>query len=167
MPIPKTRSELVEQLESSFGKLEFELDRLNAKDGRLLCVDDWTVKDLLAVRAWWTENTTAWIEQGIRGETFELPAPGYKWTETPRLNADIIREAWRDSVPKLVARIRNAYESTRGIVDTLSDKELLEVGVYNWAGKWPISRWISINHVRQYTTARTHLRRTLKQNGAN
>ena len=30
------------------------------------------------------------------------------------------------------------------LIDALDDRELLEVGVFDWAGKWPISRWISL-----------------------
>ncbi len=43
------------------------------------------------------------------------------------------------------------------------DAALLEVGVFPWARKWPIARWISINTARQYQTARTAIRRALRE----
>jgi hypothetical protein len=44
-------------------------------------------------------------------------------------------------------------------VGELNDRQLLAPHVFDWAGKWPISRWIAINTARQYTTARTYIRR--------
>jgi hypothetical protein len=49
-------------------------------------------------------------------------------------------------------------------IATLPDAELLEVGVFEWAGKkWPVSRWISVNTATQYTSARKFIRRALRQ----
>ena len=90
MPIPKTRSELTELVGSTYSKLRAELDAAGPGIADLPCVDDWTVKDLLAVRAWWTEHVVDWIEAWRRGERPVTPAPGYAWRETPRLNADIV-----------------------------------------------------------------------------
>ena len=56
MPIPKTRPDLTELVTKSFQKLRAELDSAGPKLAKLPCVDEWTVKDLLAVRAWWTEH---------------------------------------------------------------------------------------------------------------
>jgi hypothetical protein len=48
-------------------------------------------------------------------------------------------------------------------IEELDDRELLEVGAFPWAGKYPIARWISLNTARQYTTARTYVRRALRR----
>ena len=90
MPIPHTRHELMEQLRSSATKLFAELEAIDPEAAQLLCTDDWTIKDLVAVRLWWTENVVRWIEAGRRGETPVTPAPGYGWKETPRLNNDLV-----------------------------------------------------------------------------
>ena len=49
-----------------------------------------------------------------------------------------------------------------GLIASLSDAELLEVGAFEPAGKWPIARWLSINTARQYSTARTFIRRAVR-----
>ncbi len=162
MPIPKTRQELTEQLTLSFGKLRKELDGAGPRAGSLPCVDDWTVKDLLAVRVWWTESVVAWIRTGRAGRTPVTPTEGYGWSETPRLNADIVKATRRESYRSVRARLDRGFESVMTLVDDLKDRELLEVGVYPWAGKYPLRRWISLNTVRQYTTARTFVRRALR-----
>jgi len=165
MPIPTTRDELVELVEAAFAKLRVELDRLDPPAAELHCVDDWRIKDLLAVRAWWTERVVDWIEAGRRGESPMTPAPGYGWRETPRLNADIVRLSRAEPLDVLRKRLDRGYERVRSTIDALDDVELLDVGSFGWAGRWPIARWISINTARQYTTARSYMRRALRGRG--
>ena len=163
MTIPNTRAELTDLTSTTFKKLKAELDAAGPRAGSLSCVDDWSVKDLLAVRAWWTENVVEWVEAGRRGETPFTPAQGYRWNETPRLNADIVKAARRQSYRSVRTRLERGFERVMHTIDVLDDTELLGVGVYAWAGKYPISRWISINTARQYTTARTFVRRALRE----
>ncbi len=166
MPIPKTRAELIELNRSTFAKLREELDAAGPRLGSVSCVDDWTVKDLLAVRAWWTESVVDWIEIGRRGKTPVTPAAGYRWKETPRLNADLVKAAKRSSYRSVRARLEQGYERVMATIDSLDDRQLLDVGAFAWTGKYPIRRWISLNTGRQYTTARTLIRRALRERAA-
>jgi len=163
MPIPKTRAELIELTSSSFEKLSAELEAAGTGAGSLACIDEWSVKDLLVVRAWWSENVIDWIEAGRRGEIPVTPAPGYRWIDTPRLNADVVRAARRESYRSVCARLERGFERVISTIDSLDDRELLAVGVFAWAGKYPIARWISLNTARQYTTARAFIRRALRE----
>ncbi len=162
MPIPSTRAELKDLVLSTWRKLRSELDAAGPTAGSLHCVDEWTVKDLLAVRSWWTERVIDWIEAGRRGEHPVTPAAGYRWSETPRLNRSIVNRARRESYQEIRARMEAGFERVMDTIESLDDRELLDVGIYSWAGKYPISRWISINTARQYTTARTLVRRALR-----
>ncbi len=164
MPIPKTREELISQVSSSYSKLRAELDAAGSAVSELPCVDEWSVKDLLAVRTWWTKHVIDWVEAGRRGETPTTPAPGYRWNETPRLNTDIVIESRPRSYRTLRTELEQGYQRVMDTIDALDDTELLEVGVYAWAGRYPISRWISINTTRQYLTARTYVRRAIREN---
>lgn len=74
MPIPTTRNELIDLVTSSFTRLREELDGAEPNLSNLRCIDEWSVKDLLAVRAWWTERVVDWIEAGQRGEKPVTPA---------------------------------------------------------------------------------------------
>ena len=164
MPIPKTRAELTSQARSSYEKLRTELDEAGPCIANLPCVDNWSVKDLLAVRTWWTEHVIDWVEAGQRGERPVTPAPGYRWKETPRLNADVVMENRQRSYRSIRVKLEQGFQRVMDTIDSLDDRELLEVGVFLWAGKYPISRWVSINTTRQYLTARTYIRRALREN---
>ena len=49
MPIPNSRQDLLNGLEESYARLTRELDQLDAESADQVCVDDWSVRDLLAV----------------------------------------------------------------------------------------------------------------------
>jgi len=163
MPIPTTRAELEHLTRSSFEALQAELAEAGARAGGIPCVDGWSVKDLLAVRAWWTEHVVDWIEAGRRGDRPIIPAAGYKWNETPRLNADVVRATRGESYRSVRARLERGFERVMRTIDSLDDRQLLDAGVFGWAGNHPVSRWISLNTARQYTTARTFVRRALRE----
>jgi len=153
----------VAQITTAWTKLRDELDAAGPRIAGWTCVDDWSVKDLLAVRVWWTESVLDWVEEGRRGGTPAPPGPGYTWRETPRLNADIVRKARRQSYASLRERLRRGVERALALIDALDDRELLDPGVFAWAGRYPIARWLSINTARQYVTARAFIRAALRE----
>ncbi len=166
MPIPSTRVELVDQITAAYAKLQDEVQSAGPEIAALACVDEWSVKDLLAVRAWWTHSVIDWVEAGKRGKPLALPAPGYLWNETPRLNGEIVAATSNDTFDAILQRLDQGFARVIKCVDSLSDHELLDVGVFEWAGKWPVSRWVSLNTGRQYTTARTFIRKSLRNRGS-
>lgn len=165
MPIPRTRRELVDLVTASFEKLREELDRAGSGVADLPCVDSWTVKDLLAVRVWWTEAVLGWIDAGRKGGTPVTPAPGYGWSETPRLNARIVERFRRVSYRSLRGRLDRGFRRVLETIEGLDDRELLRPGAFAWTGRYPISRWLSINTARQYVTARSFIRRARRSRG--
>ncbi len=123
------------------------------------------MRELLAVRAWWTESVVRWIRAGQRGEVPVTPAPGYRWRDTPRLNASIVRRARSQAYGTIAGRLARGYGRVLATIDALDDRSLLEAGVFEWAGSYPVSRWISINTARQYVTARSYVRKALRARG--
>jgi len=165
MAIPKTRDELLDQVESESAKLSKQLDEGGSAIEDLVCADEWTVKDLLAIRVWWSEAVVGWVRAGRMGRAPELPAPGFKWSDTPDLNAGLVAAARGEAYDSVRRRLLRAVKSVRETIDSLDDEELLEVGRFEWAGKWPVARWISINSARQYRTARDAIRRATRPVG--
>ena len=165
MPIPTTRAELTDMVTSTWNKLAVDLERVDAEVAEAVCVDEWTVREMLSVRVWWTESVLDWVDAGKRGERPVTPAPGYEWRETPRLNADIVEKSRALTFETLVQRLTAGAERVRTTIESLDDRELLDRRHFEWAGSYPIARWISINTARQYTTARTYVRRALRESG--
>ena len=163
MAIPKTRKELLEQLVPAWQKLEAELYSSGEDVGDLPCVDDWTVKDLLAVRVWWTGSVIDWVEGWRSGEHPVTPKEGYRWQDTPKLNADIVDQSRAETYSEIISQLKVNYYRILSTVKDLSDAELVDVAHFEHAGRYPVCRWISINSTRQYLTARTYLRKALRE----
>ena len=102
----------------------------------------------------------------MRGDNPVTPAEGYRWKDTPRLNADIVKKCRRESYRSLRQRLERGFTRTMQVIESLDDHELLGSGVFAWAGSYPVSRWLSINTARQYTTARTFIRRAMREHRA-
>lgn len=161
--IPKNRNDLVRLIETNFQKLMSELELCSSGTENLKCTDEWTIKELLAIRVWWLESVIKWIKAGKEGEIPLIPAKGYTWKETPKLNNDIARKSQKKSFKFLVENLRTENEELLKTISSLGDNELLETGIFPWAGdKWPISRWISVNTSTQYVSARKYVRKTIK-----
>ena len=164
MAIPKTRADLLGAMQPAFDKLCADLDRVSAKHSKEACVDDWSVVDLLTVRTWWANAVVGWIEAGHRGEVPEVPAPGFSWRETPALNAEVIAKA-----PKRRSwvRVRADFEASQAAVlealESLSDAQLEDAGAFEWAGKWPVLRWVSVATTTGYVSARKYVRALLRR----
>lgn len=78
----------------------------------------------------------------------------------PNSRADLVGQM-SDAFSRLRADLIRAGPSIGSLacVDDWTVKDIL------WAGKWPISRWVSINTTRQYVTARTYIRRAIRISG--
>jgi hypothetical protein len=167
MPIPKTRAQLLAAMEPAFEKLNAELDRLTARTAKEICVDDWSVVDLLTVRTWWANAVVSWIEAGQRGETPAIPAPGFGWRQTPALNASVVAKApKRRSWVRVRAELEASYDAVLGALEGLSDDELESTGVFEWAERWPVLRWVSIGTTTGYVSARKYVRALLRKGAA-
>lgn len=145
---------MIEAVTRDYARL---VDVLDPSLGSRICVEDWTVKGLLAVRAWWSEAVVSWVRTAAAGDEPVLPAPGYKWNETPQLNAEIARR--RVSYRAAVERLDAAYRDVLHVIGEVDDHTLTTPGVYSWAGKNGVCGIINLNTARQYRTARTFILR--------
>ncbi len=76
-----------------------------------------------------------WIEASQRGESPDIPAPGYRWNETRRLNADIAATASEEAYDDILEHLDDGLARVLNALVSLGDSELLDVGVFGWAGK--------------------------------
>ncbi len=160
--VPRTRKQLLDVVETGYAELQAELAKGDPRLGNVVCVDDWTVKELLAVRCWWSEAVVSWVRTARDGGELDLPAPGFKWNETPKLNASIARRSKRETYLGVKRRLDKAYQDVLVLIGELSDRELCKPGVLGWTVKCAACQLIALNTARQYCTARTFIRRTLK-----
>ena len=163
MPIPKNREDLVVSIREQFQKLAQTLDKCGPGFGSAAVTEEWDVKQLLAIRAWWSKAVVDWVQEGKDGEIPETPGLGFSWKDTPELNNVIAAKAKRKSYKAVREDLLRQYQRVMELATALSESELFEKGVFQWTGTMPVARWLSINTARQYQTANTLIRRLLKQ----
>ena len=128
--------------------------------------DEWTVTDLLTHLAAWHELCHGWYIAGLRGQLVEMPAPGFKWNETPRLNSEI-QARYRDITPE--ASLDWFSASHRKLADlaaSLTEEDLIKQGRFAWTGKNALVVYLSANTASHYRFAQKVLKRWLRQKEA-
>lgn len=124
--------------------------------------DEWSLSDLVAHLAEWHHLFLNWYEAGLRGVKPEMPAPGYKWNETPKLNQAIFRKHRSRPAAALQAEFESGYQRILQIADSLSSAQLLKPGHFEWTGKHPLSAYIAPNTASHYRFAIKATKRWLR-----
>jgi hypothetical protein len=124
--------------------------------------DGWTLADLVAHLAEWQHLFVEWYEDGLRGATPQMPAPGYRWNETPRLNRAIWRKHRSRSPAAVQADFDSGFRRIVQIGESPSPGQLLESGSYPWTGKHPLATYMGPNTASHYRFAINVIKRWLK-----
>jgi len=158
-------------------KREF-VDRVHAEHNRFLALADeigadrfndpgvwgegWNVKDLSAHLTEWEHMFLSWHRAGLAGETPNMPAPGYKWNETPRLNL-AIREKHKNAPWTAVrAGFDRSFAEITALIDTLSEHDILEPGRFAWTGRNALITYPGANTASHDAAGRKILKRHIK-----
>ena len=121
--------------------------------------DDWSLIDLVAHLAEWQMMFLGWYDTGRSGAAVALPAPGYKWNETPRLNR-AIWEKNRGRRPRQVsAEFERGYARICRLVASSTAEELFEPGHFRWTGRNALSTYLGANTASHYRFARKVIER--------
>jgi len=124
--------------------------------------DDWTIQDLFAHLTEWEQMFLSWYREGREGGKPALPAPGYKWNQTPELNRAIWRKHRRKSLRKVLGEFDASYDEILSLVRKLSSAELRTPGHFAWTGKHALTTYLAPNTCSHYRTATKILKRWLK-----
>jgi len=159
-----TRRDLLERIEAehaAFLALAESIPKARYRESGVWG-EDWSVADLFAHLSEWHRMFLVWFEDGRAGRTPLMPAPGYKWNETPKLNRAIQKRFARHSVARLVAEFDVTHARVLSVVKSLSERDLLTPGRFEWTGKLPLASYVAPNTCSHYVAARKILARWLR-----
>lgn len=167
MPLPSSKTELLEKLHSAHEKLDLEfneitlsLERKNEVDGGISCCD------VLAYQIGWGNLLLNWDKTELSGEIPEMPAKNFKWNQLGDLAIYFYENSQRKSLKNLRAEFKLVHSQLTKWIDSLSDAELLQLHQRQWAGeKWALVKWIQVNTIAPYQSARTKVRRLKRNHG--
>jgi hypothetical protein len=125
--------------------------------------DGWTLCDLVAHLGEWQCMFLGWYEDGLQGAVPAMPAPGFKWSETPRLNRAIWEKHRSQPQAAVLADFDSSYSRIVNIVGALSPQQLLKPGQFHWTGKHPLTTYLGPNTASHYRFANKAIKRWLKR----
>ena len=121
--------------------------------------DEWTVHDLVTHLTEWQQMLRRWFEEGRDGLRPEVPAPGFKWNETPALNRAIQRRYADQPVGTALKKFAASCDTLHALARELTPFELLEPGHFAWTGKLPLMTYFAANTCSHYHFASKVLKR--------
>ncbi len=165
MPLPKTKIELLSNLNQAYEKLDAEFDTVESEyerdcdiEGGVSCCD------IVAYQIGWGSLLLGWEKQELAGKTPKMPAPGYKWNQLGELANSFYEEHSKKSLQQLRDEFSELRQVLVNWIKSLSETELFQPHQRFWTGdKWAIVKWIQVNTVAPYRSARTKVRRWKKE----
>lgn len=163
MPRPTSKKGLLVAIDKERGALEALLETLTPEQMvEPGVVGEWSAKDVLAHLIEWEQMCLGWYRAGLRGEIPALPAPGYKWNQTPELN-QMIYEKHRDrALDDVLAQFHASHQEILGVIQELSNEELFTTGRYAWTKKNAMGTYFVSATSSHYLWARKEIRKGLK-----
>ena len=162
------QTDLLDEIDIQWNILTELLDSLSSREMTKRGRNEagWAIKDVLTHLFDWQERLLGWVESGKRGETPELPAPGYKWNQIRELNESIFRRHRQKSLDTVRNNLLATHARVVQEIKSLSKQELTELGFYSWTGKsWTLSDYIRANTSSHYIWAIKKIKRWLKDQG--
>lgn len=163
-----SKQQLIRDIEEQFSALRECLERIPrtrySESG--VWGEDWTVNDLLAHLTEWHTLFLEWHRQGLAGRVPEMPAPGYKWNETPRLNRDIQAKHRDRPTDELREELEASHARVLALARQASSDELLKPRTFGWTGTNALVTYLGANTASHYRFACKVLRRWLRSGGS-
>jgi len=151
---PKNKAELLEYTYSQRNKLEKKVASLSPAE--LIfpgSMGEWSVKDILQHLVDWEQRWIGWYEAGKKGETVYTPEPGYNWRQMGLLN-EKYRLKYKDRpLDEVLEDFHASYRQIMSVIESVSEAEMLALGVYPWTGKLPLIAWMAGNTCEHYQWA--------------
>ena len=122
----------------------------------------WYVKDVLAHLIEWEQMVLSWHAAGLCGEIPELPAPGFKWNQTPALNQQIYLKHKDRSLEEVLDQFQASYQEILGMIQSLSNEELFTASQFAWTKKNTLGTYFVSATSSHYLWARKEIRKGMK-----
>jgi hypothetical protein len=159
-----TRAALLDRIGGERRRLESTLAGLSPEQMELPgVIGRWSVKDILAHLAAWEALFCGWYQAGLRGETPELPAPGFTWREMDALNEQIYQQHCAQPLAEVQAWFSVSHQRLLEEVAEIPEEVLFSKPLYAWQGKYRLVTYVLANSAQHDHWAEGHIRNWLKR----
>ena len=163
MPRPTNKPDLLSAIEKERSALEASIEALSPNQLMVPgVVGEWSVKDVLAHLVEWEQMVLGWYRAGLQNEVPSLPAPGFKWNQTPQLNQMIYEKYRKRPLEDVLALFRSSHREILEVIQGLSNDDLFTPGVFAWTKKNTMGTYFVSATSSHYLWARKEIRKGLK-----
>ena len=167
MPIPQNKNELIDAIQSTYDKLEKDINRIplticmkkemsgHAKDTLM------SPYQLIAYLVGWADLVIDWNKKIEAGKDVHFPAENFKWTELGDLAQKFYTDYPDHDFNGIKKLLQQRVKKILDIIDSKTNKELYET---NWYKEYTAGRMIQLNTSSPYKNARTRIRKFLREN---
>ena len=155
-PSDLTKPKILELIQTERADLEGALARLSEEQMTRPVEDGWSVKDILAHLSIWETRMVEWIEQSLRGEVPQRPAPGMTWDDMDRLNEQTYLLYKDRPLGEVLSDFNATYRRALEVVSGLEEKDLLDAQRFAWRQGAPLWHMVAANtweHYREHHAA--------------
>ncbi len=167
MPAASCKADLLAVTEKEFARFQALLDKV-PEALRLVPdpeADGTTPKDIVGHRAAWIDLFLGWYDKGLTGAPVAMPAPGYKWNELRRFNADLrTRQAGMDWATAR-SLLRDNHARLCAFIAARDDTALYGAPMRGGGNAWPPGRWAEAAGPSHYRSAAKYIRARLRAAG--
>jgi hypothetical protein len=104
--------------------------------------NDWSVKDILAHITDWEKRMVQWVEQSLRDEVPQRPAPGLTWDDLDGLNEQIYLLNKDRALDQVLTDFHSSYLQSLRTVEALTEEDLIDPQRFAWRAGQPL--WIMV-----------------------
>jgi len=162
MPAAKTKSELLDVSAEEWAKLNALIGEVPDDEAMTKDAEGTSIKDVIWHRAHWIGLFLGWYEDGQAGKDVAFPAPGYKWNDLKRYNADLREQ--QASLDWSAARMLMADNHARlmAFLEGKSQAALYDGPMKVANNAWTAGRWAEAAGPSHYRSAAKFIRARLK-----
>ncbi len=157
-----TKSALIDVTVKEFAKLEKLLGEVDPAQAMIKDAEDTSIKDVVAHRAHWITLFLGWYADGQAGKEVHFPAPGYKWNDLKRYNADLRARQSDLDWPAAAALLHGNAKALLTFMQERSDAALYGGPMQGARNTWTPGRWAEAAGPSHYRSATRYLRQRLK-----
>ena len=167
MPIPASREELINAIETNFERLAKDLGTVPAQETNEATLDGhvkgtmMSVHNLVSYLLGWNNLVLKWIEKDAANEPIDFPETGFRWNQLGALAQKFYVDY--DAVPfdQLLKELEIAKQKIVVFISVQTDEQLYDAA---WYEKYTMGRMIQFNTSSPYANARKRLRKWKRQN---
>lgn len=168
MPVPTSRSELLDAIKGNFAKLFKDLETVPATRCHETTLEGhaketmMSVHNLVSYLVGWNHLVLKWIDLDSKGDAIEFPESGFQWNQLGALAQKFYSDYEDIPFDELLTEFEDAKKRIVTFISSQTDGRLYGV---NWYEKYTLGRMIQFNTSSPYSNARTRLRKWKRANG--